>query len=83
MIGHWTLWARAASQGRPGAVVAVVGPWQDELPALCTRFRIAGCATCPTTGALCLWLLDADDLLLLAPAPPKHGSNTPGVLLPW
>jgi hypothetical protein len=81
MVGHWAKWARAGKRG--GVVVAVVGDWGRELPALCPQVRTLAVATCPTTGALVLWLAAADALLLLAAKPPSHGSQTPGVMLPW
>lgn len=81
---EWALWARAAKGGRPGAVVAVTGDsWAAALPALCPQVVVKGAATCPKTGALAVWLLNADELLLLVPQPPRHGSQTAGNLLPW
>ncbi|MEA5447975.1 hypothetical protein VB780_05300 [Leptolyngbya sp. CCNP1308] len=80
----WATWARAARGARPGVVVAVAGDrWAAELPALCPQALLKGAATCPQTGALAVWLVAADELLLLVPEPPRHGSQTPGNLLPW
>lgn len=84
MLGSWVLWARAGRGG--GAVVAVrdcAATLTTELPRHAPRVRLRAVATCPTTGALCLLLDGADELLLLAPAPARAGSNTPGNLLPW
>lgn len=86
MLGHWALWARPARRGQgelSRIVLAVTDPWMTELPGLCPALLIKGAATCPTTGALCLLLHGANELLLLVPEPPKHGSQTPGVMLPW
>lgn len=81
---EWAQWARAAKGGRPGAVVAVTGEsWAAALPALCPQVVIKGAATCPQTKALAVWLLNADELLLLVAEPAKCGSKTAGNLLPW
>ena len=79
----WAQWARAAKLGRPGVVVAVSGQWVSGLADLCPQVRLQGVEQCPRTGRLFVWLVNADDLLLLVPEPAARGSETEGNLLPW